>query len=389
MKQPLFATLCLLAVAGPARAGIEVAIISPDGTQASFGEFEISAKVTATEPVRAVDFYVDGRLAGTATEAPYKLKVDVGWENQEHHYRVVATDASGLSAEARLATPAIKVEMDIKVQLKQLYVTVTDGGRRALGLERGDFSIQDDGVSQEMVTFERGEVPITAVVLLDSSQSMEGARMQHAQEGAKVFIEGLRDLDQGMLMTFSDRLLVSTPFVSEGSELKRALSGLAPEGGTAVNDVLYLALERLEAQPGRPVVVLLSDGIDVHSAVSMREVVWKAGRSQALIYWLRLMGEGKQGGDTISTAWRSGAETKTELEQLEEAVVQSGGEIIPIVKPEELKGAFAGILAELREQYVLGYYPSNAAGDGRWHKVKVALKEGGYRVRHRGGYADL
>lgn len=366
---------------------LRVAISYPQEGDNSYGEFELAATVEAGEPIKAVEFYVDGELEGVVKHPPYKLKVDVGWENQDHHYRVVAISASGLTAEAHRTTRAVAVDDNVTIQLRQLYVTVGSGGARGLGLERGDFEIFDEGDRQETITFERGDIPITAVVLLDTSDSMTGTLLDKALEGARVFIHGLKGLDQGMIVLFSDRLLTATPFSSEAAELSTALTGVTPAGGSAINDHLYLALKRLDAQPGRPVVVLLSDGLDVHSALPMKEVVWKASRSQALIYWIQLLGEGESGGDTFSTAWRSGDQQKVEMEQLKEAVEQSGGEILPIARPEELTSAFANILVELRSQYVLGYYPSNAAGDGSWHKVRVAVK-GTQRVRHRGGYID-
>ncbi len=383
---------CVLAVLlGAASAQgqeVSVTITYPSAGQASYGEFELAATVNAAEPIKAVEFYVDGQLAGTVTQPPYKLKVDVGWENQDHRYRVVAIAASGARAESAITTPAVQVDASIEVELKQLYVTVSDGGKRILDLPRKSFEIIDEGKEQDLVTFEKGDVPLTAVVLLDSSESMKGTRLEKALEGARLFFGGLKGLDQGMIVLFADRMLRSSEFSSNVAELERSLSGVEAEGGSAVNDHLYLALKRLEAQPGRPVIVLLSDGVDVHSALSMEEVVWKASRSQALIYWIQLAGEGKTSGDSISTAWRNGDQSKAEFEKLSQAVNTSGGEIIPITKPDEFVNAFGTILEDLRSQYVLGYYPSDAQGDGSWRKVRVSVDKFGYRVRHRGGYVD-
>ncbi len=385
------ATAALLALPGgaapPATGAIRVAITYPGDGDNSYGEFELAANVEAGEPIQAVEFYIDGQLRGRVTTPPYKLKVDVGWENQEHHYRVVAIGASGATAEARRMTRAVAVDDNVTIQLRQLYVTVGSGGTRNPGLERHDFEIFDEGRKQETITFERGDAPITAVVLLDTSESMKGSLLDKALEGARVFVRGLKGLDQGMIVRFSDRMLAASDFSSDSAELSGVLRTGTAEGGSAINDHLYLALKRLDGQPGRPVVVLLSDGIDVHSALPMREVVWKATRSQALIYWIQLKAEGKSSGDTLSTAWRSGDQQKEEMTRLTEAVEQSGGEILPITRPDELTHAFATVLADLRAQYVLGYYPSNALGDGSWHKVRVAVK-GTDRVRHRGGYVD-
>lgn len=376
------------AVGAWAQGGTTVTITNPKASEASYGEFEVAVVVAAAEPIKAVEFYVDGQLAGTVTNPPYKMKVNVGWENQEHRYRVVAVAASGTRTESSLTTVAVKVDATIEVELKQLYVTVSDGGKRVLDLPRKAFEILDQGKRQDLVTFEKGDVPLTAVVLLDSSESMKGVRLEKALEGARVFVDGLKGLDQGMVVLFADRLIRASEFSSVSAEVAQSLAGVHAEGGSAINDHLYLALKRLEAQPGRPVIVLLSDGVDVHSTLPMEEVVWKASRSQALIYWIQLTDEGKASGDTISTAWRNGDQSKREFEQLSQAVNTSGGEIIPIAKPEQFLGAFTTILEDLRSQYVLGYYPSDAMGDGSWRKVKVSVDKFGYRVRHRGGYVD-
>lgn len=394
MRRKLPTLLSLLALILPAwgamasASSIAVAILNPRADEPSYGEFEIEADVFADEAIQRVEFFVDGEPVGTATKRPFRVRVDLGFENSEHEYRVVAYGVSGATGEETMVTPAIAVDMQMDVELQQLYVTVNRGSRRDLSLAREDFTIRDNGEEQQLVTFERGEVPITAVVLLDASESMQGIRLEKALEGARLFVNGLEGLDQGMILLFSDRLLRATRFSSEPTVLTAALDGVTADGGTAVNDHLYLALKRLEAQPGRPVVVLFSDGTDAHSALPMREVLWKAGRSQALIYWILLEGEGRSGGDTISTAWRDGEANKEEVKLLREVVDRSGGRVYSIARPGELVGAFQDILAELREQYVLGYYPSNLRKDGSWHRVRVDVGSLGMRVRHRGGYVD-
>lgn len=374
-------------VAPAAAADIAIAITNPSAASPSYGEFEVEAEVYTAEAITRVDFYLDGKLVGSDTQRPYRAKVDVGYENVRHEYRVVAHTAGGERAEELLVTEALAVDDEMNVQLQQLYVTVQRGRNRDLSLSRGDFRVVDDGQRQEIVTFERGEVPITAIVLLDTSESMVGNRLTHAVQGAEVFVKGLQAEDLGMVLLFSDRLQGGTPFSGEPQVLTAALQSARAEGGTAVNDHLYLALKRLEAQPGRPVIVLFSDGTDAHSILPMEQVLWKAGRSQALIYWIRLEAEGASSTDTISTAWRDGDTSKTEAEQLQKAVERSGGEIYSIQRSEDLAGAFRNILAELREQYVLGYYPNTSRGDGSWHEVKVNGPLG-LRVRHRGGYVD-
>ena len=131
-------------------------------------------------------------------------------------------------------------------------------------------------------------------------------------------------------------------------------------------------------------VVLFSDGSDVHSVLPAADVLWKARAGQSLIYWIQLGGKHQ----SFTSAWRDFKGNDREFDELEKAVKESGGRILAINRIDELEGAFRIILQELRQQYALGYYPTNAKGNGYWHKIEVRLRGGGGRVRTREGYAD-
>jgi Ca-activated chloride channel family protein len=164
------------------------------------------------------------------------------------------------------------------------------------------------------------------------------------------------------------------------------LDGVEATGGTALNDHLYLALKRLEERKGRRVLILLSDGVDSHSALPMRDVAWLARRSRALIYWVRT--DPRQGEGMRYSAWKGAQEYKDEEALLAKTVTETGGRIVTLDRIEEAEAAMRGILQELREQYVLGYYPSVIKHDGNWHDVDVRVNRGGIRLRHRDGYID-
>ncbi|HUO86690.1 MAG TPA: VWA domain-containing protein [Thermoanaerobaculia bacterium] len=377
--------LAALAVAGSAGA-IDVFVTSPSPQSGVFGEVTIEAEVLTSEPNVVVVFRVDGEVVGRRTEPPWRLVVDVGQDNVPHTFEVIATDASGETATARVVTRTIAVDDAVDLELQQLYVTVNRGPRRVLDLPRSAFTVIDERQRQELVTFERGDVPLTAAILVDSSLSMRGPRIRTALEGVRAFASGMRDLDEASLMLFSDRLLRVTPFTSDASGVAGGLDAIQAEGGTAVNDFLYAALKRLDAEQGRRVVILLSDGTDVESVLSIEDVLWKARRSQALVYWIRLL----EGGGTVvsrTSAWRDAAGHAGELSGLARLVSESGGRIVDLQRIEDAPGAFREVLSELRDQYVLGYYPTLNLNDGRWHRVQVRV-DGPYTVRAREGYVD-
>jgi Ca-activated chloride channel family protein len=387
MRRLLLYGLCAAALLlpGGARADVGVAIVSPPEGAPVFGQTEVKVQVGG-EKVLKVEVYVNGKLVGTMTKEP-TLVFDAGEDNSQRELKVIAYGASGQTATAvRLFRP-IQIDDTMDLKLQQLFVTVSRGQERALDLDQGDFRIADNGKSQQIVTFGKGELPLTAVLLLDTSESMQGERLEGARKGATAFLQGMKPLDEAALVMFSDRVLKITPFLEDKAALAHAMTETEPAGGTAVNDFLYMSLKLLEPRLGRRVVILLSDGSDVHSVVPMSDVLWKSRTGQAMIYWIQL--EGGEKHHSYASAWRNAKENDVEYESLEKAVLESGGRIQRIDRISELEGAFRGILQELREQYVLGYYPNDVRKDGRWHDVKVDVGRVGVRVRTRDGYVDF
>jgi Ca-activated chloride channel family protein len=377
--------LALALGAGPLAAQPpNVRVESPDPAQPVFGPTEVRVQVQTGEPVDRVELFVNDKLMGVGKAPPYHFTVDVGEDNVQREFRAVAHTASGSMGRASVVTQPVRIDDVVTFTLRPLFVTVTRGGGRDLTLDQGDFQIFDNGTPQEIVTFGRDELPLTAVLLLDTSESMQGDRLEGVRRGATAFIDGMKPQDEASIALFSDGLLHFTPFTEDKQALGGSLAGVTAAGGTSVSDFLYLSLKLLEPRPGQRVVVLFSDGADVHSVVPAADVLWKARTGQALIYWIQL-GEEKR--KSFTSAWRNAAGNDREFEDLERAVQESGGRVLRIARTGELEGAFRQILRELREQYALGYYPSNAKGDGSWHKVDVRVR-GAARVRTREGYVD-
>lgn len=385
------AAALLAAAPASAQSRVRVAILEPGPFDPVSGETEVVLGVESAQPVDRVRLYVDDRLVAVLTEPPWKVTVDLGPENREHIFRAVAVDAAGGEGEMTLQTPAIEVDEVLELPLQQLYVTVTRGGDRVTGLSREEFRVIDDGSVQELVTFEGGDAPLTAVLLVDSSESMQGERLEAALQGAQAFTAGMRELDEAMALLFADRLVRATPFTHDPAELRASLDGVAAGGGTALTDHLYNAFKILDARQGRRVVVVLSDGFDVYSALSMRDVLWKAQRSQAIVYWIQLQDRSVPGAQPglYTSAWRDAESNQEEYETLRRLVLESGGRIEVIDRIEEVQGAFESILAELRDQYVLGYYPTELRHDGSWRQVGVRVRGFGNDVRVREGYVDF
>ncbi|MEO1087518.1 MAG: VWA domain-containing protein, partial [Acidobacteriota bacterium] len=244
----------------------------------------------------------------------------------------------------------VRIDMALDLPLRQIYVTPSRFGRRGVAVEPGEVELFDDGVRQDIVTFEQGDTPFTATVLIDASGSMEGSRLARALAGAQRFIGGMASHDRTRLLVASDRLRQATPLLAAQGDLRRHLRQHAA-GGTALFDHLFLAVDALAPEQGRKVVVVLSDGYDLASAVPVESIAAALKRSQIQLYWVRLRDPRAVRRDfTPPTGWRSTGDTRRELDRLEEAIEASGGRVVAISRFLDVSTAFAEILDELRRQ---------------------------------------
>jgi Ca-activated chloride channel family protein len=381
------AFLLLLLLAPPAARAFEVHIIQPAAGEPLLGEVEVRVEISpAGTPVERVEIFLDGVRVGVAERAPFRVLIDAGDENREHRLEAVALAAGGTRATAVLAVPRLATDAEIQVDLQQLFVTVNRGVNRVLDLTREDFQVFDQDKPQPIVTFGRGDVPFTAVLLVDASASMRGEPLAKALDGARAFFAAMAPLDQAKLLLFSDRILLETPFTSIQPVLTLGLRGVEAEGGTALNDALFLAAKRLETSRGRKIAVLLSDGVDVESVLSIEEARAIA-RRQVSLYWLRLPRKDVDKKILVNSAWRDAPDHQREIDLLRGAVLGSGGRIVDLTGVEEIPAQLTTLLRELRDQYVLGITPRRTGGRGSWHEVRVEVR-GGLQERTQDGYFE-
>lgn len=367
-----------------------------------FDEVDVEVAVESERPVQRVELRFDGALVGRRTSPPWRWTVDVGPQNRA---RVLYADVffeTGVPDRAELLAPRFETDEEIDLGLRQLYATVTDrSGRRVSGLDKKDFTVLDDGEEQELVTFEGGDIPFTAVLLVDSSQSVLRRAFGIALRGARSFVESLREHDEVKLLFFGDRITGSTRWNGPDDDVEAQLDSLA-EGltslsGSAIIDHLHLALLRAETRNGRRVVIALTDGWDLHSVLRAEQVAEVARRSQAQIFiirWgrihVRITGNYERllGVPSVNSSLRSAHRARRDYVHLEEIARSTGGRVLDITGIDQVDGALKEILGELREQYALGYYPSDRRRDGSWHEVEILVKDRGLDVRTRGTYVD-
>ncbi len=259
-----------------------------------------------------------------------------------------------------------------------LNVTVTDkSGQYVKGLKKSDFKVYEDGVEikPEMIaSFSLQESPYAAVVLLDSSGSME-ARFTLARSAAIRFLDGLRDEDVAAVYRFDSKVERVQEF-SGGRDLAPIAYAIRAKGMTTLNDAIVEAARTLADRPeARKAIVILSDGMDTFSKASNDKAVESALAVGASIYAVD-MSEIEIGG----SGRRQGA---TSLKGFAE---KTGGRFVATPGGPAMREAFTGIAQELGQQYTLAYRPVNKNRDGKWRALEVKVSRDDLNVRTRKGY---
>ena len=259
-----------------------------------------------------------------------------------------------------------------------LNLTVTDkAGQYVKGLKLSDFKVYEDGVEvkPEMIaSFALHESPYAAVVLLDSSGSME-ARFTLARSAAIRFLDGLREEDVAAVYRFDSKVERVQEF-SGGRDLAPTAYAIRARGMTTLNDAVVEAARILAERPEqRKAIVILSDGMDTYSKATSEKAVETALAVGASIFAVD-MSDLNVGGST----GRQGAA------QLRGFAERTGGRFMATPGGQALRDTFAGIAEELGHQYTIAYRPVNKNRDGKWRKLEVKLSREDLTVRTRKGY---
>jgi Ca-activated chloride channel homolog len=259
-----------------------------------------------------------------------------------------------------------------------LNVTVTDKtGQYVKGLKASDFKVYEDGVEvkPEMIAnFSLQESPYAAVVLLDSSGSME-ARFTLARSAAIRFLDGLREEDVAAVYRFDSKVERVQEF-SGGRDLAPIAYTIRAKGMTTLNDAIVEAARTLADRPEhRKAIVILSDGMDTFSKASSDKAVESALAIGASIYAV-----------DMSALEVSGSNGRQGAPTLKGFAEKTGGRFVATAGGPALRDAFSGIAEELGHQYTIAYRPLNTARDGKWRKLEVKLNREDLIVRTRKGY---
>lgn len=288
-----------------------------------------------------------------------------------HILTLLLAIASPLLVNAQIDDEIISVDNPLVV----LNATITDEkGKPVAGLKQNLFTIFEDGKQQEIVFFETEKTPFAAVILIDTSGSMD-QRISLARSAAINFLDGLRPDDNVAIYNFDTKVSLVQDF-SNLRDITERVFDLKAEGWTSLNDAVYKAAEELEKRPEkRKAIVVLSDGEDTRSSRSADKALKAALRVNATIYTVDMSG--------LNTGGQKRMQNQGVLKNF---AVKSGGRFIPTPGGIELRNAFKDIVEELGNQYTLGYQPTNLAKDGKWREIELKVSRPNLNIRTRKGY---
>jgi Mg-chelatase subunit ChlD len=357
-----------------------------------------------------------------------RLKLSVGWA-------IVSAAVVGLAASPHgRQAPQSPDQVDEPgfrfrsgVELVNVTATVSDAnGRFVPGLQQADFVVYEDDQLQAVTHFSAERVPVSLGIAVDASGSMAGDKIQAAQAALDRFLYELLDRrDEIFLYRFGNVPTLLQGWTTDRQLLTRALGRLAPSGGTAMYDTVAEAVPLAQAgQNRKKALLVISDGNDTASGTGATAVRQLIRGSDVLVYAIGIDGENGRtplrpvsppripipipppfpggigglggrgggrpqpppiGGGTGTWARGSRNDDRVNAAALKEMTDDSGGRTEIIRDPRDLDPATAGIADELSKQYDLGY-PSAGKRDGRWHSIRVEVRNKSYRVRARRGY---
>ena len=253
------------------------------------------------------------------------------------------------------------------VDLALVNVTVTDPYNRLVtGLDPDNFRVFEDNVEQEILTFSSEDVPISIGVIFDFSGSMAN-KVDKAREAALEFFKTANPRDEFFLVSFNERAELTSAFTNSVEDLQSRMMLTAPKGRTALLDAIYLGLSQMRgAHNAKRALLILSDGGDNHSRYNENDIKRLVKEADTQLYAIGIY-------DPLGYRNRTPEELNGPS-LLAEITELTGGRVFAVEHLNDLPDIASKIGMELRNQYVLGYRPSNHTHDARWRKIKVKLR---------------
>jgi Ca-activated chloride channel homolog len=246
-------------------------------------------------------------------------------------------------------------KLSVNVDLTEVHVNVIDEKDRPVGnLKKENFRVFEDRKEQQITVFKHEDAPLSLGLVIDNSRSIE-PRKQRLDAAALSFVRKGNPEDETFIVHFDDTARLDRDFTDSIPALEDALAGVKPFGQTAIYDALILALEHMEnAKHLKKAILLITDGVDNSSKHTMSEAIEATKRSRVAVYTVGLL------------SMSGGQKAEDSLIHIAEA---SGGRAYFPNNEDEARMHMERVARDLREQYTLGYFPTNR--NGGWRSVRV------------------
>lgn len=261
-----------------------------------------------------------------------------------------------------------------------LNATVLDGNRLVQDLKKENFTVFEDGVRQNIISFQHTDLPVSIALVVDNSGSMSKKRPAVNQSTLDL-IQASNPQDEAFVVNFSDEAFIDQEFTSDVKRLRDGLSHIESRGGTALYDAVVASADKLAADAKRPkqVLILITDGEDNASSLNLEQTIRRVQQlSGPVIYSVGLLF-----GDEMSHS-----EVRHARRALEMLSMETGGIAYFPKSLEQVDEIAAEVARDIRSQYTIGYHSSKPMTDTAFRRVQVLAEEKGAKlnVRTRTGY---
>jgi Ca-activated chloride channel homolog len=258
-----------------------------------------------------------------------------------------------------------ETRLHVEANLVQVPLTVTDPMNRLVtGLERQNFFVYDNSIGQTIKYFSSEDAPLTIGIVFDLSGSMS-SKFLRARKALQEFLRTSNPQDEFFVVGFNDRPAIIVDYTSDPDDVDARMVMLKPQNRTALIDAVYLGIDHLrQAKYERKALLIISDGGDNRSRYTQSELRRVVRESDVQIYSIGIF-------DVIAptTEEEMGPQLLTEICEM------TGGRLFNVGNNmSDLQDIATRISSELRNEYVIGYTPSQVKHDGNWRKLKVMLQ---------------
>jgi VWFA-related protein len=281
--------------------------------------------------------------------------------------------------------PPVKTEMPDSgdavftsdTRLVPLNVTVTNkGGHLHPGLQKSAFQVYENSVLQQIKDFTSEDVPVSLGLIIDNSGSMRPKR-QSVESAALALVRDSNPRDEVFVVNFNDEAYMDADFTSDIKVMEQGLKRIDARGGTAMREAIRISIEHLnrKAKHDKKVILVITDGNDNASTITLPSLVKQAQQNDVLIYAIGLLSDEEK---------KEAAAARKALNQLVES---TGGQVFYPKDVSEVDRLAHEVAHDIRNQYTITYSPSNQKLDGSFRQIRVAVKGSEVLVaRTRQGY---